>query len=88
IVKAVVSSADAEVRIGQEPLTLDGLGEDRFFSAGALRSFSVRAARLATVSVSCPLLKLHVVLTTHSSAQSCPSAGATSLQEFASHLAE
>ncbi|CAE7586039.1 unnamed protein product [Symbiodinium sp. CCMP2592] len=88
ILKAVVSSADAEVRIGQVPLTFDGLGEDRFFSTGALRSFSVRAARLATVSVSCPLLKLHVVLMMQSSAQSCPSAGATSLQEFATHLAE
>ncbi|CAE7395722.1 unnamed protein product [Symbiodinium natans] len=88
ILKATVSSADAEVRIGQEPLTLDGLGEDRFFGTGALRTVSVRAARLASASTSCPLLKLHLVLTTEKSLLSCPSAGATPLQELAKSLAE
>ncbi|CAE8648555.1 unnamed protein product, partial [Polarella glacialis] len=78
ILRAIVSSSDAEVRIGQGAPALAGLAEDYYFNSGGagtdIKSLAIRAARTLSSS-SCPMLKLHLVLMRAADAPSCPTGG-------------
>ncbi|CAK9023399.1 Uncharacterized protein SCF082_LOCUS16192, partial [Durusdinium trenchii] len=76
LLRATVTSADADVRVGQEPLQLIGLTEDHFFHFGPPLSIALRTdVGDADVERVCPTLRLQLVALPQSSAAECQTSG-------------